>query len=182
MAIDTKLMTAEEFGRLEPDEGLVELVRGEIAHMPPPGHRHGRLIARVLSQLFAKIESTALGVVVSGSGIVLERNPDSVLAPDIAVFLGPTVPPIEDDQRYVERAPDLVVEVVSPSDLAASVNSKVNIYLESGVRMVIVVWPDERMVSVSTPDRLTKTLSAHESIDLGELISGESLAVSKLFF
>jgi len=181
VAIDTKLLTAEEFAALESDETLTELVRGEIVTLPPPKKRHGRLVNRIGHLLASLIEDANLGSVEGGSGLIISRNPDSVLAPDVMVFAGPPIPAIEEDERYDEDLPSFVIEVVSPSDLASDVQAKVALYVEAGVPLVIVVWPRTRELTVRAHDGTTRYLHSGDYLDLGSDFPGVSLAVSEIF-
>jgi Uma2 family endonuclease len=101
--------------------------------------------------------------VVSGSGVIVSRDPDSVLAPDVAVYLGPPVAPIDEPERYEEAIPAVVFEVVSPSDFASHVEDKVALYLEAGVQSVVVVWPKRKQLTVRTARGVT---SLGEEADL----------------
>jgi Uma2 family endonuclease len=179
MSISTKLVTAEEFAAM-PDDGMFsELIRGEIVSVGPPAKQHGRLVARIGKLLSIRVEDTGKGVVVSGSGVIITRDPDSVLAPDVSVYLGPVIAPLDEPQRYEEITPDIVFEVVSPSDSAANVEDKVALYLESGVKTVVVVWPRLRRLTV-------RTLGGDTSLGEGDLLTftelpGVSIAVEEIF-
>ena len=181
VAIATRLLTAEESVELQSDETITELVRGEVVTLPPPGTRRGRLAVRIGRLLATLIEDTNLGSVVGGSGVIVSRNPDSVLAPDVAVYSGPPVPAIEETERYEVRLPSFVVEVVSPSDLAGDVLDKVALYLEAGVPIVIVVWPRTRELTVRALDGTTKTLRFDDRLDFGPEFPGLSLNIGEIF-
>jgi Uma2 family endonuclease len=181
MAVDTKLITAEEFAAMEPDEYFTELIRGELVQVPPPGQRHGRLIARLVARFVSAVEEPQRGTVVTGSGVIITHSPDSVLAPDVAVYLGAAGPVIEESEKYENRLPDIVVEVVSPSDLAADVQVKVGLYLEAGVQMVIVVWPRTREITIRRPMGTTETLSEEGRLDFDMVVPGFSLPVKAIF-
>jgi Uma2 family endonuclease len=182
MAIDIKFMTAEEFATMEqPDDGVSELIRGELVEMPPAARRHGRITGRISNLFISAIELPGLGTVSSTAGLILSRDPDTVVAPDAAVFLGEYVSPIDEDEKYNNDIPDIAVEVISPSGLARFVSAKNHLYLDAGVKMVIEVWPSERRVTVSTPDLLTRTLVEGDVIDFTALVPGCSIKVSDIF-
>jgi len=179
MSISTKLVTAEEFAAM-PDDGMFsELIRGEIVTVGPPAKQHGRLVARIGKLLSIRVEDAGKGVVVAGSGVIVSRDPDSVLAPDVAVYLGPVIAPIDEPQRYEETTPNIVFEVVSPSDSAANVEDKVALYLESGVKTVVVVWPRLKRLTVRTP-------LGDSSLSEGDLLTfadlpGINIAIDEMF-
>lgn len=179
MSVSTKLVTIEEFEAM-PDEGMFsELLRGKIVSAGPPAKRHGRLINRIGKLLALRVEDAGKGVVVNGSGVIVARDPDSLLAPDVAVYVGAVVDPIDEPERYDEQIPDIVVEVVSPSDSASNVEDKVALYLEAGVQSVVVVWPRLRRVTVRT--RLgDSSLGAGDHLAFADL-PGVRIAVDEIF-
>jgi len=179
MSISTKLVTAEEFAVM-PDDGMFsELIRGEIVSVGPPAKRHGRLINRIGKLLAIKVEDTGMGVVVSGSGVIVSRDPDSVLAPDVAVYVGAVVAPLDEPERYDEQIPDIVVEVVSPSDSASHVEDKVALYLNAGVKSVVVVWPRLSRITVRAPHG-DSSLGSGDRLTFTDL-PGAPIAVDEIF-
>ena len=120
-----KLITAEEFFRMpEPADGSQqELVRGVIVNMPPPGGRHGVCCAKVSRRIGNFVEEKGLGVVASNdTGFISERDPDTVRGPDVSFWSRERLPEVP--EGYVSIAPDLVVEVVSPSDHYSRIQKK----------------------------------------------------------
>jgi Uma2 family endonuclease len=149
-AIAKKLLTADEFAQLpNPIDGSKqELVRGEVITMPPPGFIHGivQLSIGMLLKIFATQHK--LGRVTVESGTVTENDPDSVRGPDVAFWSFERLPADQTPEVYPNVAADLCVEVKSPSNTPAKTTRKVREYFKSGVRLVWLVDPEERTVTV----------------------------------
>ena len=129
-----KITTAEQLLRAQ-HLGPCELIRGELRMLDYNGAEHGRVAATLLARIGTHVDAHRLGAVLTPTGFVLSRNPDTVHAPDGAflradrVNLGP---------GYVEGAPDLAVEVLSPEDPHGYVREKIAEWLEAGARAVWV--------------------------------------------
>jgi Uma2 family endonuclease len=181
MVAELKLMTIEEFARLDNDECSHELSDGELITMPPPGYERGLIVANLIGAIKPFVKAQGLGAVLSNSGFTIGRDPDTVLAPDIA-YVQATAPSAAPPPRgYPEFLPDLVFEIVSPSDNAAYVQRKVQKYLSAGVSMVVVIWPLTRTVSVHHTEGSSVMLSETDQLSFGEIIPGFSVAVNDLF-
>jgi Uma2 family endonuclease len=144
-----KLITAEEFGRLPdpPDGSQQELVRGEIEIMPPPKPRHGVCCFKVLLRVGTFVDQHQRGTIVcNDTGFILERDPDTVRGPDISFWTRERLPEIPDD--YTEIAPDLAIEVISPSDVFSKVQRRVRDFLASGVRLIWLVETVNRSITI----------------------------------
>src|SRR5262245_16861866 len=144
-----RLITAEEFARMPdpPDGSKQELVRGVIVTMPPPGGRHGLCCSRVDRRLGNFVDEHQFGhVLANDTGFLTERAPDTVRAADVSFWSKQRLPDVP--EGHIEIPPDLAVEVVSPSDHYSQVQRKVGEYFRAGVRMVWVVDPEDRSVTV----------------------------------
>lgn len=178
MAI-TKLWTVEEIEHLPDDEHRYALIRGELYRMPPPKFRHGRIALAVGAPLFQFVEEYGLGVVTDQSGFMLEREPDTLLGPDLAFIRSARVP--ADEDAYPMLAPDLVVEVASPSQTSPSIEEKTSLYLEAGVRLVWIIDPIHRAVRVRRADGTSQLLSEQDERDGEDVLPGFRLTVARLF-
>ncbi|MDQ4097210.1 MAG: Uma2 family endonuclease [Actinomycetota bacterium] len=175
-------LTAEDLYDLPPDDNRYELVEGALRTMPPPGFEHGYLTAKVAANLLAFVDEHLLGQVVAGDpGFVLARGPDTVLAPDVAFVRADRLPAPEHRHRFAELAPDLVVEVVSPSDRPGEVTEKAVRWVEAGVRLTWMVHPDQRMVAVYQPGAAVRLVHEDGELDGGDVLPGFRLAVADLF-
>jgi Uma2 family endonuclease len=176
-------MTAEELLRLPTGMGeRYELVSGELKIMSPASSRHGRVALRIGSLLEQAVRSGHLGATFGAeTGFVLSRNPDTVRAPDAAFVAAARLPAGELPDGYFRGAPDLAVEVISPSEAAADINRKVTEYFEAGARLVWVVYPDTRQVVVFRSARESVALSSGDTLDGGELVPGFACRVGELF-
>ena len=140
------LLTAEEFAQ-RPDPGYSEeLVRGRIVPMPMPKPRHGEICNRVGRILGDCAEDRDLGRVLSNdTGVITERGPDTVRGADISFYSFARVPKGPLPDRYLDTPPDLVVEVLSPSDRWPKVLAKVAEYPDAGTTIVLVLDDPRRL-------------------------------------
>jgi Uma2 family endonuclease len=176
-----KLITAEEFGKVpEPKDGSKEeLVKGVIVTMPPPKGRHGYVQLEIGSILRAFVKPKRLGWVVTESGTVLERDPDTVRGPDVAFYSITRQPTPPED--YFEIAPELAVEVLSPDDRSGKVREKIGEHIAAGVKLVWLVDPDARTVLVYRGSRRGTELDDTESLDGGDVLPGFACKVADFF-
>lgn len=178
----TKLMTAEDLWQMPDDGCRRELAKGELVRMPPAGGEHGEIgfeLARHIGNFLAEHK---LGKGYSSdTGFILSRNPDIVRSPDIAFVRTNRLPQRDERRSFLELAPDLVVEIVSPSDSSADVNNKVLEYVDAGVQLVWLVHPSNRTVSVYTPDRTARILGENDDLDGGDVLPGFTLRVAQIF-
>jgi len=175
-------MTAEELLRLPDDGYRYELVRGELRKMAPAGHIHGRVAINVTTPLDRHVRDHNLGVVYAAeTGFKLASNPDIVRAPDIAFIRRERVEDVGDLEGYWPGAPDLAVEVISPSDTYTDVQEKVFDWLEAGTRMVILVMPRKRVVTVYRSMTDMIMLTEHDTLDGGDVVPGWKIPVRELF-
>jgi Uma2 family endonuclease len=176
-------MTAQELLRLPTGMGeRYELVLGELIIMSPAGSRQGRIVSRVNSLLEQAVRRGSLGATLGAeTGFVLSRNPDTVRAPDAAFVAAARLPAGDLPDGYFRGAPDLAVEVISPKEAAAEIQSKVTEYFEAGARLVWVVYPDMRQVVVFRSARESVALAGDDSLDGGELVPGLACRVAELF-
>lgn len=182
MTIQQKVMTADELFRL-PDDGMRhELVRGELRTMAPAGAEHGAISSRIDRSLGSYVEAHGLGeVLIADPGFRLETDPDTVRAPDVAFIQRDRLLQGGLPRGFFPGAPDLAVEVISPTDLYTEVDEKVAEWLERGARAVLVVNPRRRTVAVHRQDQPLSVLGEQDVLELPDLVPGWSLPVGKLF-
>lgn len=180
MATTEPQTTIEDLERLADSECRYDLIRGELIEMPPAGGEHGEIAAGIIGRLWSHVTANKLGrVYTSETGFLLARAPDVVLAPDAAVVLTERVPVRR--PGYYEVSPDLVVEVVSPNDSASYVQRKVLEYLNAGVRMVWIVYPEQQTISVYEPGDRVRFLTRDATLDGGDVLPGFSVLVAQIF-
>jgi len=139
--------TLEQLAGLPEDGMLHELDEGELIAKTKPARNHGRCQARIAYFLNGFVLPNRAGEVQTESGFVLGRDPEILRGPDVAFVRAERLIGIPDD-GWPELAPDLVVEVVSPSETASQINRKVRQFLAAGSQSVWVVYPDTRSVDV----------------------------------
>jgi Uma2 family endonuclease len=171
-----QLLTADKYFELG-DIGPAELVRGELVMMSPAFFNHGWIVTKIDTTLASFVYSHRLGVVVSGeAGFLIEKNPDTVRVPDVAFIRSERMPP-EGVPKFFPGAPDLAVEVLSPSDRPAEISAKMQDWLRAGCLLVWLVDPRTRTVTVHCRDTEPKTFSETDTLDCPDLIPGFSIPV-----
>lgn len=144
--------------RWEIDEGRLEM------HEPTASY-HGAGLARVTVCLVEFVTAARLGQVLVGDpGFWLARSPDTLRAPDAAFVSNERLAAIPDPEAFAEVAPDLAVEILSPSDRLAAVRRKAAQYIAFGVRSVWIVDPRGRRLEQYLAGGGTSTLQGDESV------------------
>jgi Uma2 family endonuclease len=175
-------ITAEDLLRMPADGFRYELVRGELRKMSPAGHKHGRYSANITSSLGLHVKVNKLGgVYAAETGFWISSDPDTVRAPDVAFVSQRRLDEVGDVEGYWPGAPDLVVEVISPSDTYAEVEEKVLEWLEAGARMVVVVNPRKHVVTVYRSLTDIAVLTGNDILDGGDDVAGWTMSVNDIF-
>ncbi len=178
----TRRMTADELWRMADDGMRHELVAGELRTMPPSGGEHGWVTSDAHEFLAPYVRAHNLGrVFAAETGFVLARDPDTVLAPDVAFVRRERVLAVGRIPQYWPGPPDLAVEVVSPGDRPREVADKVDTWLRYGTRMVVVVEQRRRSVAVHRPGAPVLVLGEADVLDGADVVPGWTLPVRVLF-
>jgi Uma2 family endonuclease len=174
------LLTAEEAEeRTNADHW--ELVRGEVLELTPPGGEHGVFTHSLSLAIGSHVRSHRLGrVTAAETGFILSRNPDTLRAPDIAFISAERVPqPLP--KGWFSTVPDLVVEMVSPSDRAGEMQERVADWLGAGVRLLWLVYPRPRQVHVYRSLEDVHILKEADVLAGEDVLPGFSLPVAEIF-
>jgi Uma2 family endonuclease len=177
-----RLITAKEFARMPDDGTIQELVRGRIVRMPPPIPYHGQICVEFVLALGEFVRSHGLGrIVANDSGVVTERDPDTVRGADVCYYSKARLPNELPHDQYADVVPDLVVEVRSPSDRWRKILAKVGEYLSAGVTVVIVADPTTSSVLVYRDEGSPQTFGPNDSLTIPDLLPGFSAPVARFF-
>lgn len=162
--------------------GSFEIVRGEIVPLSPTGGRHGRVEINAALLLGGPIKSQKLGHLYGGEvGVVVTQSPLTVRGADLA-FIHADQGEVEySSEGYLLTPPTLVVEVLSPNDRASEVEAKVQEYLHMGVRVVLLLDPQNDCATLARFDSSRLFLQANQSLELPELLPGWSIPVAEFF-
>lgn len=177
------LLTAEQY-RLLPDNGRhTELVRGKVIAVNMPAPRHGYFCNKVGRILGNFVEEHDLGRVMNNdSGVVTQREPDTVRGADVCYFNYKRLPKGPLPESYLPVVPELVVEVRSPGDRWSKVFTKVGEYLDAGVSIVCVLDTQTETLTVYPADELQRVLTADDELTLPDLFGPEfRVPVRRLF-
>ena len=176
------LLTAEDLWKQADDGYQYELVKGIIRRMPLAGFEHGILSSKIGSNLDKHIKKHQLGYVCSaGTGFKISQAPDTVRAPDAAFVRQAAIDEQGIPNGYWEGAPDLAVEVISPSDTDTEVDEKVDEWLIAGCEMVWVVNPRRETVEMYRSPEDIIVLRRDDILDGGDVIAGFQCQVRDLF-
>jgi Uma2 family endonuclease len=179
-AVEKRVWTEEELMRVQHDGNKCELIDGELV-MSPVTFLHDLLVVRFASLLEWFVRKRKLGAVVgSNAGFIMKSG--NVRCPDVSFVSAECIRrakrPLD---KFFEGAPDLAIEVLSPSDTLEGLHEKILEYFESGTKLVWVVNMVEKTILVyhsPTPDSLLK----ETDILYGENVIPEfTLSLTELF-
>lgn len=177
---EPKLITGEELLAMG-NSGRCELVEGKIIYMSPTGGEHGTIEANFGHELMIFVKPRKLGLVRSGEvGIYTRRNPDTVRGADVLYISNERAAQIK-SRGFMDIAPELIVEVMSPDDRWSGVTDKLEEYFEIGVRVVLVAQPAKRKVFVYRSLTKIDVLNENDTLTLEDILPGFSVPLATLF-
>jgi Uma2 family endonuclease len=183
MVQGTEILSADDLFRM-PDDGFhrYELVEGRLLVMTPAGGLHGAVGMRLGTAVSVFVDEHHLGVVVSAdTGFVLRTDPDTVRAPDFAFVSRARIPVDGIPKAFWRCAPDLAVEVLSPTDVRREVDEKIAEYLRFGVKAVWFVELSPRRVTAYRPGQPAQVLQETDTLDGGDILPGFRYPLFRLF-
>jgi len=185
VAVQEKLYTVDDLWQMSQEMGVkrLELIEGVIEEMSPTGEEHGDIASELNMLIRQHVKAHRLGrVTAAETGYILHtsaKGKHTVLAPDVGFISKERATPTP-NKKFVIAAPDLAVEVVSPSETYTKVAKKVALYLRYKTRLAWVVDPDSKTVAVHTSAG-SRTLGLNDTLDGGDVLPGFTLAVKDIF-
>jgi Uma2 family endonuclease len=174
------LLTAEELGQLPDDDSVrTELDEGELITMPPASEEHGGLEAEISGILREFVKRHRLGkVYCSSAGFRLKE--DTMRAPDVSFVRSARVASVK-SKGFAKGAPDLAIEIFSPSDNVRQLMRKVKQYFAAGTHTVWIVYPDREEVQILEATGTDRLLQGDDPIEAPEPLPGFSVPISEFF-
>jgi len=146
MATASKLLTYEEWLRLPPvEDGTDEVVKGELRFMPPTRYPHAEIISRLIRRMGPQLNEERVAILGSNFGLLISREPLTCRSPDMGIYSRETM--VVEDGLYCS-APDLIVEVLSPSENRRRKEEKLEDYESIGVPEVWILSAEAESVEV----------------------------------
>ena len=180
--VTVTLTTVDDMTSLPEGPKRYDLIEGKLFRMSPAAFRHGEVAQTIGAHMRNFVVPNRLGTVLaSETGFILRRDPDTLLAPDVSFVATGRRPPAHQSNRFAAIVPDLVAEVVSPSDSRRYVSAKVTACLDAGVRLVWVVEPRRRTVTAHAPNQPERVVGEDGTLDGGDVVPGFTLAVAEVF-
>lgn len=181
------LITGEEFFWMNEVE-QAELVKGEIVHMPPPGYIHAftehnfsRIVGNHVRQHTGFVVQRKLGhVMVGEGGVYTKRKPDTVRGIDVAFISHERLAQVK-SQTYLDVAPELIVEVLSPNDRWSNMTDKLEEYFAIGVKLVWVADPRKTYIYVYRSPAQVERLTANDELSGGDVLPNFRVPVAEFF-
>ena len=178
----TQTVTAQDLLEMPGDVFRYGLLRGELKKMSPAGNKHGEITVSFSWRIAQYVEANDLGkVYAADTGFLLSSDPDTVLAPDVSFVSRNRIEEVRDVEGYWLGAPDLAVEVISPSDTYTEIEEKALQWLDAGTRMVILLDPRKRTLTVYRSLSDITILTENFTLDGGEVVPGWKIAIGDLF-
>lgn len=182
MSTAAKLMTAEDYCNLDDGGACTELVRGRIVSVNPPQRLHGYVCMNIGAVIRAHVRAQRLGrVFANDTGVITAHNPDTVRGADVAYVSYERLPAGPLPDGYLDIAPELIFEVLSPSDSLQEAQETAAEYLQAGVLVVCVVDPRQQKVHVYRSDNKAEVATVDQALVFPEVFGDFSVPVSEFF-
>ena len=175
------MITGDELARL-PDHDLSELIDGRIVPMSPTNPEHGRIEARIAALLDRFVSVQNLGIVMTGEvGIFTKWNPDRVRGADVVFISRAQYERRTKTRGFLDVAPELVVEILSPENAHRDIQQKVREYVAIGVRLVLVADPVGKTLTAHSVGGGVQHYTEGDAVPCDTAVPGFKLAVSDAF-
>ncbi len=182
MPVAEALLTVEDYLALPDDGRSYELVRGRRVPVNMPKLRHGQVCVKTIRLVGKYLDADDRGHLVSNdTGVVTERDPDTVRGADVAFYSYERVPRGPLPREYLDVTPDLIFEVRSPGDRWGKILTKVGEYLEAGVTVVCVLDEITETAHVYRPDQVVQVFTADQELTLPDVLPGFAVTVQRFF-
>ena len=173
--------TDNELMSLPKDGNKYELIEGDLL-VSPVGKVHSLVCVRMVVLLAAYVRRKKLGEVYDSS-MGFRLSPQLLLSPDVSFVSRNRLPEMMvDPDKFLRGAPDLVVEVLSPSDRLKIIETKLDKYFEHGTRLAWVIDLKRSSLTVHQPDSVTKLTDASEVVNGGEVVRGFKCRLGDILF
>jgi Uma2 family endonuclease len=182
MAVKQRLYTADDISEMR---GLFEIIKGEIREVSPSGLRSTILAAEIARLIGNYVHDHKLGFMTSSDGgFLLSTDPDTIRVPDVG-FIAKNKVNIPITSGFAAVAPDLVVEVISPSNSEKEIRERVKDYVDAGTQMIWVIYPDDQSADVYTPaegeSANLKFIESGGVLEGGDVLPGLRVSLREVF-
>ena len=176
------MITGDELARM-PDRGPCELVDGRIVPMSPTNPEHGHIESNIAAELHRIVRAQNLGLVMTGEvGIFTRWAPDRVRGTDVLFISHTRYGQRTKGRGFLDVAPELVVEILSPDNPQIDTMQKVREYLAIGVQLVLIVDPPSRSITAYRPAGGRPQLYGEgEAVPCGDVLPGFEVPVAAAF-
>ena len=175
------LITGEELARM-PDHDLCELIDGRIVPMSPTNPEHGRIELNIGAAIRGFVSTQNLGIVMTGEvGVFTKSHPDRVRGADVVFISHEQYERRNKARGFLDVAPELVVEILSPENAHVDMRQKVEEYLTIGVRLVRVVDPDTRTITAHLPHGVIDRYGMTDIVPCESALPGFCFPVASAF-
>jgi Uma2 family endonuclease len=181
MVVSAKPVTVEELWELRHEPYRLALIDGELYRMPGAGGTHGAVTVKFCSRLDPFVTDHRLGMVFAETGFKLFPDRLTTLFPDVAFVSAARVPKAEAQERFLHLAPDLAIELYSPTDYPKLLHEKLTAYFAAGTSVVWVVYPRSRSIAVYRTSEDHIMFGPDQLLDGGDLLPGFSIRVGAFF-
>jgi Uma2 family endonuclease len=179
--VATRPITIQEFERMALD-GRWELIDGEPVEMTPSADESSSIGATILGFLAQYVRESRLGRLYGADGgFVLFPDRATVRVPDVAFVRADRAPQGEARKSFPRLAPDLVVEVLSPTDRASEVVAKLEMYQEAGVPLIWLIDSDNETITIIAAGQPTRVVKPGDTLDGGDVLPGFTVPVAEIF-
>ena len=182
MTTAKKLLTADDLLAMPDDGNRYELIQGELITMAPASAPHGGVTDRIGRRIGNFVEAYDLGnTYAAETGVFIERGPDTVRAPDYAFTSHERLAGEPLSSGYSETVPDLVVEVVGTDYRTTAVDGKTQMWLDAGVRLVLVAYIATQEIVAHHNDGNVQRFGIGDSLTCEPVLPGFACPVADIF-
>ena len=183
MTTTQKLLTADDLLAMPDDGKWYELVRGELIEMPPPSVSHAVVTGRIGYRIAHCIETNNLPFIYGPeAGIFIEQGPDTVRAAYYTLIARERIPDPPPLRGYIfGLIPDLVVEVVSPGNSMPAAERRAQMWLDTGVRLVLTAYIQTSEIHAHHDDGTVHVFGVGDTLTCEPVLPGFSCPVSDIF-